>query len=157
MRVLLRSQERDTARCTRSPFQTFYSVNAKLDSDLSFPLFVKPVREGSAVGITDKSLVHNEEELREQVAYILENFNQPALVEGYLPGREFSVGVLGTKNPEILPIMEIIIPEEYGNSQTVDVKAKNVVERSCPADISQELADEIEKKKRRHSIIYVVK
>ena len=41
--------------------------------------------------------------------------------------------------------MEIIIPEEYGNSQTVDVKAKNVVERSCPADISQELADEIEK------------
>lgn len=53
--------------------------------------------------------------------------------------------MLGTKNPEILPIMEIIIPEEYGNSQTVDVKAKNVVERSCPADISQELADEIEK------------
>lgn len=128
-----------------SPFQTFYSVDAKLDSDLSFPLFVKPVREGSAVGITDKSLVHNEEELREQVAYNLENFNQPALVEGYLPGREFSVGVLGTKNPKILPIMEIIIPEEYGNSQTVDVKAKNIVERSCPADISQELADEIEK------------
>lgn len=126
-----------------SPFQTFYSVDTKLDDDLHFPLFVKPVREGSAVGITEKSLVHNQEELDEQVHFILENFNQPALVEGYLPGREFSVGVLGTKNPEILPIMEVIIPEEHGTTQTVDIKANNMVERSCPADITSELENEI--------------
>ena len=126
-----------------SPFQTFYSVDAKLDDDLNFPLFVKPVREGSAVGITEKSLVKNDKELREQVGYILENFNQPALVEGYLPGREFSVGVLGTRNPEILPIMEVIIPEEHGTTQTVDIKANNLVQRSCPADITAELADDI--------------
>lgn len=126
-----------------SPFQTFYSVDAKLDDDLNFPLFVKPVREGSAVGITEKSLVKNDKELREQVGYILENFNQPALVEGYLPGREFSVGVLGTRNPEILPIMEVIIPEEHGTTQTVDIKANNLVQRSCPADITAELADHI--------------
>lgn len=127
-----------------SPFQTFYSVDAKLDLDLKFPLFVKPVREGSAVGITEKSLVHNDKELREQVHYILDNFNQPALVEGYLPGREFSVGVLGTKKPVILPIMEVIIPKEHGTTQTVDIKAKNVVERSFPDDISEQLANEIE-------------
>ena len=126
-----------------SPFQTFYSVDAKLDDDLNFPLFVKPVREGSAVGITEKSLVKNDKELREQVGYILENFNQPALVEGYLPGREFSVGVLGTRNPEILPIMEVIIPEEHGTTQTVVIKANNLVQRSCPADITAELADDI--------------
>ena len=119
-----------------SPFQTFYSVDAKLDDDLNFPLFVKPVREGSAVGITEKSLVKNDKELREQVGFILENFNQPALVEGYLPGREFSVGVLGTRNPEILPIMEVIIPEEHGTTQTVDIKANNLVQRSCPGDIT---------------------
>ena len=126
-----------------SPFQTFYSVDAKLDDDLNFPLFVKPVREGSAVGITEKSLVKDDKELREQVGYILENFNQPALVEGYLPGREFSVGVLGTRNPEILPIMEVIIPEEHGTTQTVVIKANNLVQRSCPADITAELADDI--------------
>lgn len=126
-----------------SPFQTFYSVDTRLDADLTYPLFVKPVREGSAVGITEKSLVHDESELRNQVRYILENFNQPALVEGYLPGREFSVAVLGTKNPEVLPIMEVIVPKEHGSTQTVDVKANNVVQRSCPADISTELEAEI--------------
>lgn len=126
-----------------SPFQTFYTADTQLDDDLNFPLFVKPVREGSAVGITDKSLVKDDKELREQVEYILENFNQPALVEGYLPGREFSVAVLGTEKPEILPIMEVIIPEEHGMTQTVDIKANNIVKRSCPADISKELADEI--------------
>lgn len=126
-----------------SPFQTFYSADTPLDDDLSFPLFVKPVREGSAVGITDESLVKDEEELREQVKYILDSFKQPALVEGFLPGREFSVGVLGTKNPETLPILEIRIPEENGGIQTVDVKAENLVTRDVPADISNELADEI--------------
>ncbi|GAA0351048.1 D-alanine--D-alanine ligase [Alkalibacterium iburiense] len=128
-----------------SPFQVFYSVETPLDSDLSFPLFVKPVREGSAVGITEDSMVNNEEELRAQVNYVLENFNQPALVEGYLSGREFSVAVLGTETPKTLPIMEVIIPEEYGTTQTVDVKAENVVTRSCPADITDELAEEISK------------
>ncbi|GAA0491183.1 D-alanine--D-alanine ligase [Alkalibacterium sp. m-11] len=126
-----------------SPFQVFYSADTPLDSDLSFPLFVKPVREGSAVGITADSMVNNEEELRKQISYVLDNFKQPALVEGYLIGREFSVAVLGTENPKTLPIMEVIIPQEFGTTQTVDVKANNVVTRSCPADISSELADEI--------------
>lgn len=128
-----------------SPFQTFYSEDTPLDDELSFPLFVKPARKGSAVGITDASLVEDEEELREQVKFILDNFNQPALVEGFLPGREFSVGVLGTKNPETLPILEIKIPEKNGGIQTVDVKAKNVATRDVPADISNKLADEISK------------
>lgn len=126
-----------------SAFQTFYSVDTPLDDDLEFPLFVKPVREGSAVGVTDKSFVENEEELREQIAFILDNFNQPALVENFLPGREFSVGVIGTKNPETLPILEIVIPEGHGNSQTAEVKADNIVERQCPANISDELAEKI--------------
>lgn len=128
-----------------SPFQTFYTVDTPLDDDLEFPLFVKPVREGSAVGITNDSLVNNETELRTQVAEILENYDQPALVEGYLPGREFSVGVLGTENPEVLPILEVIVPaEKYGSTiQTVDVKAQNGVIREVPANISDELAEDI--------------
>jgi D-alanine-D-alanine ligase len=130
-----------------SPFQTFFEADAPMDDDLEFPLFVKPVSEGSAVGITKESKVDNESELREQVAEILEDFNQPALVEGYLPGREFSVGVLGTEDPKILPILEILVPEdEYGTTiQTVEVKADNAVTRQVPADVPDELAKEIEK------------
>jgi D-alanine-D-alanine ligase len=63
--------------------------------ELEFPLFVKPVSEGTGKGITDKSLVHNLSELTAMVKWILKEFNQPALVEEYLPGREFTVGVIG--------------------------------------------------------------
>lgn len=130
-----------------SPFQTFYSEDTPLDDDMEFPLFVKPVREGSAVGVTNDSLVENEEELREQVKNILEDFEQPALVEGYLPGREFSVGVLGTENPQVLPVLEVKVPEEdYGSKiQTVEVKADNAVTREVPADISDDLNEQIKK------------
>lgn len=128
-----------------STFQLFHSANTVLDDDMEFPLFVKPAREGSAVGITDDSLVENEKQLRKQVQSVIDDFKQPALVEEYLPGREFSVGVLGTKNPEVLPILEVKIPAEYKLAiQTVDIKADNVVTRDVPADISSELREEIE-------------
>jgi D-alanine-D-alanine ligase len=64
--------------------------------NLVYPLFIKPVSEGTGKGITEKSLVHSESELREMVEYLLTRFDQPALVEEYLPGREFTVGVVGS-------------------------------------------------------------
>ena len=63
---------------------------------LEYPLFIKPVSEGTGKGITEKNLVHSESELRQMVDYLLTRFNQPALVEEYLPGREFTVGVIGS-------------------------------------------------------------
>jgi D-alanine-D-alanine ligase len=63
--------------------------------NLEYPLFIKPVSEGTGKGITDKSLVHSVSELRLMAEWILKEFNQPALVEEYLPGREFTVGVIG--------------------------------------------------------------
>jgi D-alanine-D-alanine ligase len=62
---------------------------------LKYPLFVKPVSEGTGKGITDKSLVRSCAELSKMVEWILKEFHQSALVEEYLPGREFTVGVLG--------------------------------------------------------------
>jgi len=62
---------------------------------LEYPLFVKPVSEGTGKGITAKSLVKSREELKNMVEWILSEFHQPALVEEYLPGREFTVGVIG--------------------------------------------------------------
>src|SRR5512133_717627 len=55
--------------------------------DLKYPLFVKPVSEGTGKGITDKSLVNSAAELAKMVEWILTEFRQPALVEEYLPGR----------------------------------------------------------------------
>jgi len=63
--------------------------------DLKFPLFVKPVSEGTGKGITEKSLVNSPIELKSMVEWVLSEFHQPALVEEYLPGREFTVGVVG--------------------------------------------------------------
>jgi D-alanine-D-alanine ligase len=72
------------------------SVNDIANIDLPYPLFVKPVSEGTGKGITDKSLVHNITELKIMVGWILNEFNQPAIIEEYLPGREFTVGVVGS-------------------------------------------------------------
>ena len=63
--------------------------------DLKYPLFVKPVSEGTGKGITEKSLVRSPIELKSMVEWILREFHQPALVEEYLPGREFTVGIIG--------------------------------------------------------------
>jgi D-alanine-D-alanine ligase len=65
--------------------------------NLKYPLFVKPVSEGTGKGITEKSLVNSSSELAKMVEWILTEFRQPALVEEYLPGREFTVGVVGYK------------------------------------------------------------
>ena len=62
---------------------------------LEYPLFVKPVSEGTGKGITEKSLVSSFSDLKLMIEWILREFNQPALVEEYLPGREFTVGVVG--------------------------------------------------------------
>jgi D-alanine-D-alanine ligase len=80
---------------------------------LSFPLFVKPVAEGTGKGVSDASKVHTTEQLESVCAAVIERFRQPALVEAYLPGREFTVGLVGTgKKAEVIGSMEIIFKRE---------------------------------------------
>jgi D-alanine-D-alanine ligase len=79
-------------------------INELKDLDncnLEFPLFVKPVSEGTGKGITEKSLVNSYEELTSIVEWILKEFKQPALIEEYMPGREFTVGVIGTGDESV--------------------------------------------------------
>jgi D-alanine-D-alanine ligase len=76
-------------------FQTFERVDEPLHDDLHFPLFVKPSREGTGMGVSAKSVIQNEEELRERVAYIHKQYKQPALVEEFIEGREVTVGLVG--------------------------------------------------------------
>ena len=80
------------------PVSPGYLVSELKDLDkcnLKYPLFVKPVSEGTGKGITEKSLVNTPVELEKMVSWILSEFDQSALVEEYLPGREFTVGIVG--------------------------------------------------------------
>ncbi|MBA4323136.1 MAG: D-alanine--D-alanine ligase [Odoribacter sp.] len=89
--------------------------------NLAYPLFVKPVSEGTGKGITGKSLVQTPDELQSMVEWILNRFNQPALVEEYLPGREFTVGIVGTGDySEAIGGMEVICSDNLPYS--VEVK-----------------------------------
>jgi D-alanine-D-alanine ligase len=76
--------------------------------DLPFPLFVKPVAEGTSKGIGPRSLVTSGPDLKCVCEELLERFRQPALVETYLPGREFTVGILGDgDNARSIGVMEV--------------------------------------------------
>jgi len=76
-------------------FQTFERVDEPLDEKMKFPLFVKPSREGTGMGVSAKSVVNNEDELWEQVRLIIERYQQAALVETFIEGREVTVGMVG--------------------------------------------------------------
>ncbi|HEY1557884.1 MAG TPA: ATP-grasp domain-containing protein [Kofleriaceae bacterium] len=88
-------------------FQLMESPRERLDAEMRFPLIVKPNAEGSSKGIGSTSVVDTEEELRAAVKLTVERYRQPALVEEYIAGREFTVGLLGDKRPRVLPPMEI--------------------------------------------------
>jgi D-alanine-D-alanine ligase len=78
-----------------APFQVFSRDDEMLEPQLSFPLFVKPLREGTGMGINGHSVVYSVSRLRQQVQWVIRTYRQPALVESYLPGREFTVGLIG--------------------------------------------------------------
>src|SRR5262245_39419601 len=77
------------------PFQVFERLDEALDPDLKFPLFAKPSREGTGMGVSAESIIHNEDQLRIQLKRIFDRYNQPALVERFIDGREVTVGVIG--------------------------------------------------------------
>jgi D-alanine-D-alanine ligase len=102
------------------PTADFIIVEKKEDIskvNLNYPLFAKPVAEGTGKGIDSRSKVKNIEELNKICEDLLERFNQPVLVETYLPGREFTVGVVGTGNDaRVVGVMEIVITERAKES-----------------------------------------
>ena len=83
------------------------------DVALPYPLFVKPVAEGTSKGISPTSKVHDASELRSTCVRLLARHRQPVLVETFLPGREFTVGMLGTgDSATVLGVMEITLQGE---------------------------------------------
>jgi D-alanine-D-alanine ligase len=94
-------------------------------SRLKFPLFVKSATEDASLGISQASIVHDGQKLRERVQFIHEQTNSDALVEEYIEGREIYVGVLGNEKPEALPLVELdlsCIPEGTPRIAGTEVK-----------------------------------
>ena len=143
-----------------APFQEFYTGDEPLRPDLNYPLFVKPAREGTGMGVNQNAIVNNEAELRERIKYVINMYKQPALVETYLSGREFTVAVMGRSDAALysphpewydpdgfhrFPILELdssrsITPGVYG----IEAKAQSIGSEGapgyiCPATIEPEL------------------
>ncbi len=122
---------------------------------LAFPLFVKPVHEGSSKGITERNFCRTPAELETQTAFLLETYRQPVIVEEYLPGAEFTCAVLGNgEEAKVLPIVRIDFASlPAGALPVYGYEAKWIWDRpeqplkmfDCPAPIDDTLKTEIEK------------
>lgn len=134
-------------------FLLVQSIEDLENFNIEFPVFIKPVAEGSSKGIFNSSYVSNFEELRlESQKYLIE-YNQPCLVEEYLPGREFTVALLGNGNEtQVLPIIEINFEGLPDNMHPVySFEAKWILDTrenpmdiyTCPAKIDEELKRKI--------------
>ena len=121
---------------------------------LRYPLFAKPVQEGSSKGITERNYIRDGDGLLTVVAELLEVYEQPVLLEEFLPGAEFTCGVIGNgKEARVLPIVGIrfdVLPD--GALPIYGFEAKWIWDRpeqplrmfDCPAGISPELGRSIE-------------
>ncbi|MDH4100359.1 MAG: D-alanine--D-alanine ligase [Nitrospirota bacterium] len=121
---------------------------------LALPLMVKPLHEGSSKGVRDNSLVHAAQELKERITFIHDTYRQPALVEEYLPGREFTAAILGNGDEaRVLPLIEInhaALPS--GANPIYSWEAKWVWDTTdkpldiflCPAPVDDTLKERIE-------------
>jgi D-alanine-D-alanine ligase len=123
--------------------------------NLELPLFIKPLHEGSSKGITDGNLCWDRDHLLAQTKFLLENYHQPVLVEEYLPGQEFTCGVLGNGDEAtVLPLVGMnfeALPK--GALPIYSYDAKFVWDRperpleifQCPAKIGSDLQSAIER------------
>jgi D-alanine-D-alanine ligase len=113
----------------RIPFPDFMVVpqgrTAKRPKGLSFPLIVKSVTEEASHGISQASIVQDDVKLKERVEFIHANIGTGALIERYIEGREFYVGVMGNGHVHVLPVWELImdkLPDDARRIATERVK-----------------------------------
>lgn len=120
--------------------------------DLKFPLIVKPSREDASAGIENNSIVEDFPSLRKRVRVIFNDYDQPALIEEYINGRELNVAIVGNKRPIVFPISEIDfsgLPADYPKIVTYNAKWMQGTPEFvgtvgvCPAPIPAELEKKV--------------
>jgi D-alanine-D-alanine ligase len=124
----------------------------RLPKELGFPLIVKPVAEGTSKGVTKKSVVRDEAELRDVAREMIGKYRQAALAEEYISGREFTVGLLGERRPRVLPPMEIVFLDEADPTPIYSFEMKqdwsDQIRYEVPARLSERELDRLEKAAR---------
>jgi len=125
------------------------------NQNLEYPLMVKPISEGSGKGIFASSFVHSKDELKREIKRITSEYNQSALVEEFLSGREFTVAMLGNNgDARVLPAIEIRFDKypagveplySYEAKWILDTKESNFNVFDCPAKLDIELENKVNK------------
>ncbi len=142
---ILRAAGIDTAS-----FQVMTTGRERLRG-LRYPVIVKPNAEGTSKGITAASVVTDDVSLRAAARRLVERYEQPALVEEYISGREFTVGLLGERRPRVLPLMEVVFLGErrhpvYGFEEKQSFTPQ--VRFDCPARLTPAEQERIEEAAR---------
>lgn len=128
-------------------FVAYENDDLKKLNTIGFPLFVKTRHEGTSKGITPSSRVLNFEQLQTEVERINRNYKQPALVEEFIKGTEFTVGIIGNNPPVAMPVVQYAIggKKNLGNEfYTYNYVAEKYVEYICPAPIDEKLAKRLQ-------------
>ena len=136
-----------------APFVVVTTAAEARNVSLSFPLFAKPAFEGSGKGVSVKSLCHHRGELVTQVEHLLATYEQPVVIESYLPGQEFTVAVIGNgDDARCLPLVSFRFdtlppgaPPVYGyEAKWLWDTIENPLDIfQCPAPISDALAEQV--------------
>jgi len=135
-------------------FWMFERNDFDLNFDFKFPLIVKPAYEDASVGIENDSIVNDVDSLRSRISFVFKQFNQSAVVEEYIEGREFNVSVMGDLDPVVLPISEIDfkrMPDHLYNIVSYQAKwdahheSYHKTIPICPAKMSTSLEEKLKK------------
>jgi D-alanine-D-alanine ligase len=122
-------------------FQIAKSITTIPEITLRYPLFVKPINGRGSSGIDDSNIVYTYDQLLPVVKRITEDMNQDALIEEYIEGREFTVGVIGYDTINVLPILEIELSS--GKTNSFEHKMKDLEIITCPAIIDSKIVENI--------------
>jgi D-alanine-D-alanine ligase len=128
------------------------TVKAIREHKWQFPLIVQPSQEHAGIGLERDSIVYNKTQLRRKVSHILREYNQPALVQRFLRGREFNVGLVGGHRLRVLPLAEVdysqLPPDippimSYAAKWLENTEEYQKISVVCPAEVEPELAQRI--------------
>jgi len=122
------------------------------DFGLTFPCIIKPLNTHASHGLSEESVVEDFPALAKQVGFVHRAYEQLALVEEFLPGREFCALVMGNEHPTVFPIEEIVYTLPPGKPRILAYPAKwhpqdayfRETKVKCPAEVSQELRQKVE-------------
>ncbi|MBI5142277.1 MAG: D-alanine--D-alanine ligase [Nitrospirae bacterium] len=128
-------QERFEAAFPKNPFILFKRKGGNDEIEHPYPLFVKPLAERRGKGVSARSIVRNDIDLKRQITNVCFTCNQPVIVERYLPGREFAVGMFGTgESARVAGMVETVYESSSaGKVEFAKVKDREIISRASSA------------------------